>query len=297
MTTAAQTFYGTSTLQGGTREQVLAGQVIKINPALVTLTDGLIDQIDPQTLQQQIWQRVVDLLAYKIRTFHVDLNFDDYTGFRQTRPQSNLAVFTPAFLERLSLLIASHGGFLNLHLLTDFPQHHLIEWASLPPGAICFQLEVVKDRRRLEQLVSQIEALGACASPVIETVGSEHLHPLPPQQVYSLLTPLLPALGMLTFQAAGTASRSNRPSGHFAGAALASYLALLPDSFTGTLQFQGGITTQTIGLAVQMGAEFLVCGTQLFRNREGLSAQAIIDMLLTEAASALHGGTTRGATC
>jgi len=130
-------------------------------------------------------------------------------------------------------------------------------------------LEVVKDRRQLEQLVSQIEALRACTSPVIETVGSEHLHPLPPQQVLSRLSPLLPALGMLTFQAAGTASRSNRPSGHFAGAALASYLASLPDSFTGTLQFQGGITTQTIGLAVQMGAESLVYGTQLFHNREG----------------------------
>jgi pentose-5-phosphate-3-epimerase len=297
MTTAAQAFYGTSTLQHATREQVFAGQVIKINPALVTLTDGLIEQVDPQTLQQQVWEQVVELLAHKIRTFHVDLNFDDYTGFGQARPQSNLAVFTPAFLERLSLLIASSGGFLNLHLLTDFPKLHLAEWASLPPGAICFQLEVVKERRQLEQLVSQIEAMGACASPVIETVGSEHLHPLPPQQVLSHLSPLLPALGMLTFQAAGTASRSNRPSGHFAGAALASYLALLPDSFTGTLQLQGGITKETIGRAVQMGAEFLVCGTQLFRNREGPSAQAIIDMLLAEAARALHGGTTRGATC
>jgi pentose-5-phosphate-3-epimerase len=293
MTTAAQAFYGTSTLQHATRERVLSGQVIKINPALVTLTDGLIEQVDPQTLQQQVWQQVMELLAHKIRTFHVDLNFDDYTGFGRARPQSNLAVFTPAFLERLSLLIAAHGGFLNLHLLTDFPKLHLAEWVRLPPGAVCFQLEVVKDRRQLAQLVSQIEEMGACASPVIETVGSEHLHPLPPQQVYSLLWQLLPALGMLTFQAAGTASRSNRPSGHFAGAALASYLASLPDSFTGTLQVQGGITKETTGLAVQMGAEFLVCGTQLFRNREGLSAQASIDLLLIEAANALHGGTTR----
>jgi len=110
MTTAAQAFYGTSTLQHATREQVLVGQVIKINPALVTLTDGLIEQVDPQTLQQQVWEQVVELLAYKICTFHVDLNFDDYTGFGQARPQSNLTVFMPAFLERLSLLVASHGG-------------------------------------------------------------------------------------------------------------------------------------------------------------------------------------------
>lgn len=113
---------------------MLAGRVIKINPTLITLTDGLIDQVDPQTPQQQVWERVVALLAHKICTFHVDLNLDDYTSFGQTRPQSNLAVFTPTFLERLSLLIASSGGFLNLHLLTDFPQRHLAEWASLPPG-------------------------------------------------------------------------------------------------------------------------------------------------------------------
>jgi len=52
----------------------------------------------------------VELLAHKIRALHVDLNFDDYTSFGQTRPQSNLTVFMPAFLERLSLLVASHGG-------------------------------------------------------------------------------------------------------------------------------------------------------------------------------------------
>jgi hypothetical protein len=90
MTTAAQSFYGTSTLRYATREQMLSGQVIKINPALVTLTDGLIEQVDPQTLQQQVWEQVVERMAHKIRTFHVDLNFDDYTSFGQTRPQSNL---------------------------------------------------------------------------------------------------------------------------------------------------------------------------------------------------------------
>lgn len=292
MGTPAQAFYGISTLHDGIREDVLAGRVIKLNPALVTLTDGLIDQMKPEVLQQQIWEQVVDLLSYKIRTFHVDLNFEDYRGFGNERPQGNLSVFTPAYLERLNDRIRSSGGFLNLHLLTSDPQQHLTQLAHLAPGAICFQLEVVNDSRQLAQLVRQIIDVGACASPVIETVGSTHLRPLPKERVRELLKPVLPAIGMLTFQAAGTASRSNRPAGHFARDALASFLTFLRESFTGTLQIQGGITTQTIGQAVQLGAEFLVCGTELFHNREQGSPRAVIDALLTEAAKALKGGTT-----
>jgi pentose-5-phosphate-3-epimerase len=109
--------------------------------------------------------------------------------------------------------------------------------------------------------------------------------------VRELLKPVLPAIGMLTLQAAGTASRSKRPAGHFAREALASFLTILRESFTGTLQIQGGITTQTIGQAVQLGAEFLVCGTELFHNREQGAPRAVIDALLTEAANALKGGT------
>jgi hypothetical protein len=41
MTTAAQAFYGLSSLGTYTRKDVLAGRIIKINPALVVLTDGL----------------------------------------------------------------------------------------------------------------------------------------------------------------------------------------------------------------------------------------------------------------
>jgi pentose-5-phosphate-3-epimerase len=181
------------------------------------------------------------------------------------------------------------GGFLNLHLLTDAPERHLAGLARLAPGAICFQLEAVTDPGTLERLIGRITELGACASPVIETVGSEHLHPLSPQQVRELLLPLAPRLGMLTLQAAGTASRSNLPTGTFAHEALASYLQALPQSFRGTLQIQGGITTQTIGQAVQMGAEFLVCGTQLFRHPAGLSPKSVVDQLLLEAARALQG--------
>jgi pentose-5-phosphate-3-epimerase len=245
--------------------------------------------MEPQAIQKQIWEQVDDLLSYRIRTFHVDLNFDDYRGFGRERPPNNLAVFTPPFLERLNALIRSGGGFLNLHLLTDAPGHHLARLAPLTPGAVCFQLEAVTDPGTLEQLIQRITDLGACASPVIETVGSEHVRPLSPQQVRALLLPLAPRLGMLTLQAAGTASRSNRPTGVFAQEAVASYLRALPQAFKGTLQIQGGITTQTIGLAVQMGAEFLVCGTQLFRNPAGLSPRIVVDRLLLEAAKVLSG--------
>jgi pentose-5-phosphate-3-epimerase len=245
--------------------------------------------MEPQAIQQQIWEQVDDLLSYRIRTFHVDLNFDDYRGYGRERPPNNLAVFTPSFLERLNDLIRSGGGFLNLHLLTDAPESHLARLAPLAPGAICFQLEVVTDPGTLERLIGRITELGACASPVIETVGSEHVRPLSPPHVRALLLPLAPQLGMLTFQAAGTASRSNLPAGVFAQEALASYLQALPQAFRGTLQIQGGITTQTIGQAVQMGAEFLVCGTQLFRHPEGLSPRIVVDRMLLEAARVLSG--------
>jgi pentose-5-phosphate-3-epimerase len=288
MTTAAQVFYGTTSLRGCTREDVLAGRAIKINPALVTLTDGQIDQVAPVVLQQRIWEHVVDLLAFKIRTFHVDLNFHDYSGYGDERPQSNLAIFTPAFLERLNALMTSSGAFLNLHLLTDFPQRHLDQLARVAPGAICFQLEALESPRHVEQLINRIHALGAGASPVVETVGSEQLRPLSPDQAGDLLRPFLPNLEMVTFQAAGTASRSNRPQGDFAKEAVAAYLPVLREGYSGTVQIQGGITTETIGAAVELGAEFLVCGTQLFRNRERISPRVVIDALLKEAADALH---------
>jgi pentose-5-phosphate-3-epimerase len=288
MTTAAQAFYGVTSLRGCTREDVLAGRAIKINPALVTLTDGQIDHVDPLELQQRIWEQVVDLLAFKIRTFHVDLNFDDYSGYGDERPQNNLAIFTTAFLGRLNGLITSSGGFLNLHLLTDYPQRHLEDVAHLAPGAICFQLEALASPGPVAQLINRIHALGAAASPVVETVGSDHLRPLPPDQARDLLMPVLPTLEMVTLQAAGTASRSNRPAGVFAQETAAAYLSGLRSAFTGTVQIQGGITTETIGAAVALGAEFLVCGTQLFRHHERAAARTVIDALLTEAADALH---------
>jgi hypothetical protein len=48
------------------------------------------------------------------------------------------------------------------------------------------------------------------------------------------------------------------------------------------------MTTQTIGDAVRLGADFIVCGSEIFRNREGRSAEAVIDDLLLRAADALE---------
>ena len=55
----------------------------------------------------------------------------------------------------------------------------------------------------------------------------------------------------------------------------------------GTFQIQGGITTETIGDAMRLGAEFLVCGTQIFRNSQGLIPPQVVDRLLAEAACTL----------
>jgi pentose-5-phosphate-3-epimerase len=92
---------------------------------------------------------------------------------------------------------------------------------------------------------------------------------------------------MLTFQAAATAARSNHPAGVFARDAVLAYLAPLKPAFAGTIQFQGGITTETVGAAVGVGAEFLVAGTQIFRNRGGLTPPQVVDALRRAAAAAL----------
>ncbi|MBN1964115.1 MAG: hypothetical protein JW910_05680, partial [Anaerolineae bacterium] len=101
------------------------------------------------------------------------------------------------------------------------------------------------------------------------------------------LAPVLDRVGMLTFQAASTAARSNRTAGAFARDLLAGYLAALRPGFDGTIQVQGGITTATVGAAVALGAEFLVAGTQLFRHPDGLPAPDVIAAMLREATAAL----------
>jgi len=285
--TEAQIFYGTSSLRSFTRQDVLEGRVIKINPALITITDGLVDTTPPEILQRKVRDHVIQLLRHKLRTFHVDVNFEDYSGFGSQRPRINTAVFTPSFLESLNDAVRSYNGFLNLHLLTDFPQRHLRQFEHIGLGAICFQLDVVSGSEELEAIIQQILDMGACASPVIETVGSENLTPQPIGEVFTLLKPALPSVGMLTFQAAGTASRSNVSAGTFDKEHVGSYVEYVKESFTGTIQLQGGITTSTIGEAVRMGAEFLVSGTQIFHNQEGLTAPEVIDVMLMEASRAL----------
>ncbi len=288
MQTPGQEFYSSKAAEGFTRQDVLNGQVIKINPALITIIDGLVDKVAPDQLQRQVTERVEQLLAHRIQSFHVDVNYEDYGGFGSTRPDLNQVVFTPQFLQSLNQLIQAQGAYLNLHLLTDFPLQHVSEYANVGAGAICFQLDSIANHKELAELVDYIQRLRACASPVIETIGTENLEPLSKESVLALLEPLLPQIGMLTFQAAATAARSNKPSGQFAAEQAGSYISFMKQAFSGTIQIQGGMTTQTIGEAVKLGADFIVCGSEIFRNREGRSAERVIDELLQRAADGLE---------
>jgi pentose-5-phosphate-3-epimerase len=187
----------------------------------------------------------------------------------------------------LNHTVQENGAYLNLHLLTDRPLEHLAEYAAVGAGAICFQLDTVPDSKVLAELIAQIQRLGACASPVIETVGTENLRPSSRETVLEILEPVLSKIEMLTFQVAGTASRSNAQAGQFAREQARSYISFMKQAFGGTIQLQGGMTTHTIGDAVQLGADFIVCGSEIFRNGEGRSMEAVIDDLLLKAADAL----------
>jgi pentose-5-phosphate-3-epimerase len=278
-------FYSVSTLPNANHQGILDGDIIKLNPALITITDGLVGQMAPEVLQGRVRSQVELLLNQgKIRTFHMDVNFEDY-GFGPQRPDVNTAVFTPEFLARLNTRVQAQGAFLNLHLLTDQPHIRLRKFEDIPLGTVCFQLDAVQEPAALEALVDQIAAMGACASPVVETVGTANRPPLSVEAAFALLEPVLPEIGMLTFQAAGTAARSSQGGGRFDH--VAPYVARARHSFDGTFQIQGGITTETIGEAVRLGAEFLVCGTQIFCNAEGLTPPEVVDRLLAEAARAL----------
>ena len=287
--TSGQQFYSRSMLGTFTRQEVLRGQIIRINPALITITDSQVNKVAPEKLQHQVETRVQQLLVYGLKTFHVDVNFEDYSGYGALRPDLNEVIFTPLFLQGLKRLVHEHGGYLNLHLLTDFPAQHFSDYQAVEADAICFQLESLPNGFQLAALIEMIQRSGACASPVIETVGSDGLVPPNPESVFSRLKPLLAEVGMLTLQVAGTTSRSNTAAGSLAIEQARAYIDALRPSFAGTLQFQGGITTRTIGQAVRLGAEFVVCGTEIFRNREGRTAEAVIDELLQQAAQALLG--------
>jgi pentose-5-phosphate-3-epimerase len=284
--TDRQRFYSARTLPAFTRQDVLDGNVVRLNPALITIIDGLVKKLPPETLQERVLVQVELLLRHgKIHTFHVDVNFEDYGGFGARRPDINTTIFTPDFLARLDECVQSSGAFLNLHLLTDRPQDHLREFEAVPLGAVCFQLDAVQEPTVLWALVHQIVEMGACASPVIETVGTENRPPLSVEVAFALLEPILPSVGMLTFQASGTATRSRHGEGRFDR--VAPYIARARRAFDGTFQIQGGITTETIGEAVRLGAEFLVCGTQIFCSAQGHTPPGVVDHLLIEAASVL----------
>jgi pentose-5-phosphate-3-epimerase len=287
--TSGQEFYSSKAVRPFTREDILNGRVIKINPALITITDGFVNTVAPENLQKQVIEQVHRLLSHKIQTLHIDVNFEDYSGFGASGPDINRTVFTPSFSQNLNGIVQAKGAYLNLHLLTNDPLLHLTEYATVGAGAICFQLDSVPDEKALAQIIEKIRLLGACASPVIETVGTEYLQPRRREEVLTFLEPVLSQIGMLTFQVAGTASRSNALAGQFAREQAQSYISFLKQSFYGTIQLQGGMTTQTIGEAVRLGADFIVCGSEIFRNREGRSAETVIDDLLLRAADALEG--------
>lgn len=290
MLSPGQQFYSTSALTPSvTRADILAGRVIKLSPALITLTDGRIGTVPVPVLQRAVLGRVDDLGACGVHSWHVDITFADYGGFGGRGPDRNAAVFSPEFVEQLIERVQPHGGWVTLHLLTGQPAERLRAYAHLPLGAVCFQLDAVREPGALTDLVAQINGLGACASPVIETVGNDTLVPDTPERVQESLEPVLTQVGMLTLQAAGTAARTSLPAGLFAHDQLARYLAVLRPGFGGTIQVQGGITTQTIGAAAGLGAEFIVVGTQLFHSRAGLTAPEMVAAFHAAAADGLLG--------
>lgn len=273
--TPAQRFYGISS----------PGDAVRINPALITITDGLVAHRPVPALQERVWQEVADLLEHGVRTFHVDINFPDYGGFVHQRPDLNVSLFTPTFLERLNAFVCERGAFLNLHLLTDCPRARFRNYLSVGAGAICFQLETV-DAQALGAVVDDIRATGAVASPVIETVGSVNRPAEPVSAVLAKLGPVLPRIDMLTLQAVGTGARSSWASLEAGESRLQEYAAWARSNFEGTLQIQGGITTATVGAMATLGADFLVCGSQIFRNPAGLPAHEVVAALVAEASRA-----------
>lgn len=285
--TKAQRFYEETSLDNFTREDVLGGNIVKINPALITITDGLIGKVEERELQDKVRENTLRLLNGKVRTFHADINFDDYKGFGARRPDMNYGVFTPAYLRRLNNEIRSLNGFLNTHLLTNSPLDKIHKYKDVGAGAICFQLDAIENSSQLEEVVENILKLGATASPVIETVGSEGLRVKPVEETVKRLSYINHKIGMLTFQAASTASRSDKPSGRFDKARIEECIKRVRRIFRGTIQIQGGITSDTVGEAVSVGAEFLVVGTQIFRNKDGLKPEQVVELLLKECDRAL----------
>jgi hypothetical protein len=56
--TNAQRFYSQPAPRPVTRQDVLDGRIIKLNPALITVTDGLVGTTDGGALQAQVYAHV-----------------------------------------------------------------------------------------------------------------------------------------------------------------------------------------------------------------------------------------------
>lgn len=284
MKTKRQLFYSESSLGAFTKSNISNGDVIKINPAIITILDKIGNLRDVALTQRMVLDEIECLLKHKkVHTLHVDINFNDYRTFGKNGPVSNSHIFTPKFIEKVNHLAMSNGANINIHLLTSCPQRRIEDIKHIEIGAICFQLEVMQNREELTNIVEIITEMGACASPVIELVGTERFKPKGKEEVFEILSPVLPSIGMLTFQAAATGLRSNRTSGTMFSQESIEYIKFLARRFNGTIQIQGGITTKTIGSAIRVGSEFLVCGTEIFNNKDGYTSEQVVEEMLLQA--------------
>ncbi|NRT77422.1 hypothetical protein [Clostridium beijerinckii] len=281
-------FYGTSALRFYNKKDVINGKVIKINPALITILDKLDESLDINTIQGKVIEEVEILLKQgNIKTLHVDINFDDYSNFGSDGPSLNSHIFNISFLERLNTIAGLYEVFLNVHLLTDYPKIHIKDIKHINVGAVCFQLEVVKDRQELKEIIDEIIEMGACVSPVIEVVGTDRFIPKTKKEILEFILPFQDKIGMLTFQVEATGARSSNSFGMLNSKEIADYINYFTRNFDGTVQMQGGITTETIKSAIKLGSEFLVCGTEIFNNKLGYSSMEVIENMLKEADKAL----------
>ncbi|CUH94567.1 hypothetical protein P22_0633 [Propionispora sp. 2/2-37] len=281
MVQQVQDFYTVSPLPV-TAEHVLAGRIVRINPALVTLLDGRLDTTPVRQLQDEVFLQVRKLLQQKkIKTFHVDINVSDYSGFGNNRPGDNTAVFDPDFLAELNREIRRCDGYLNVHFLTNDPLKQLEQYRKLEECAICYQLEVLADDAVHRRLLRLIERQGSCASPVLEIFGPGNSAAVPRKKTYATIKPFFSELAMLTFQAEQTAARSTSAQGALATQPVREYISFFRRQFSGAIQIQGGVKRATIAAAAALGADFLVCGTDIFRSREH-SPEEMVDILLED---------------
>lgn len=288
MANLRESFYHKSSLKNFSNADIAKGTVIKINPALITILDTIDKLENTAYAQQKVLNIAKDLISEgNVHTLHIDINFADYQHFGIHPPRVNSHIFTPEFLEKLYELATPHSVLLNVHLLTNHIEEHLLEIKHIKLGAVCFQLEVINTENELARIIDLISPIGACVSPVIETVGSENFTPPTKEVILQFLSPFFDKIGMLTFQLLATGARSNHITNQPFAKKTIEYINFIGRQFPGTIQIQGGITTKTIGAAINLGSEFFVCGTEIFNNKEGYSPHEVVRQLLANAHQAL----------